>query len=31
MAALLGWSEERKRDEVAHTRARLVADLAFSD
>ena len=31
MAALLGWSEERKRDEIAHTRARLAADLAFSD
>ena len=31
MATLLGWDEERKHDEIAHTRARLTADLAFRD
>jgi glycerol-3-phosphate dehydrogenase len=29
MAALLGWSDQRRRSEVAHARARLAADLAF--
>jgi glycerol-3-phosphate dehydrogenase len=31
MGRLLGWSDEHKRHEIAHTRARLAADLDFRD
>ena len=29
MAKLLGWTEERKREDIASVRARLAADLSF--
>jgi glycerol-3-phosphate dehydrogenase len=31
LAALLGWSEARREDEIARTRARLAADLSFEE
>jgi glycerol-3-phosphate dehydrogenase len=31
LASLLGWSEARREDEIARTRARLAADLAFEE